>query len=35
MGKNIEFKIEPGRYIVAESSILLGKVYAVKNELQH
>ncbi len=29
-GKNIEFKIEPGRYIVAESSILLGKVNAVK-----
>lgn len=29
-GKNIEFKIEPGRYIVAESSILLGKVHAVK-----
>jgi diaminopimelate decarboxylase len=29
-GKNIEFKIEPGRYIVAESGILLGKVYATK-----
>lgn len=29
-GKEIEFKIEPGRYIVAESSILLGKVNAVK-----
>jgi diaminopimelate decarboxylase len=29
-GKDIEFKIEPGRYIVAESSILLGKVYATK-----
>jgi diaminopimelate decarboxylase len=29
-GKEIEFKIEPGRYIVAESSILLGKVYSVK-----
>jgi diaminopimelate decarboxylase len=29
-GKTIEFKIEPGRYIVAESSILLGKVHAVK-----
>jgi diaminopimelate decarboxylase len=28
--KEIEFKIEPGRYIVAESSILLGKVNAVK-----
>src|SRR5664279_5406210 len=29
-GKDIEFKIEPGRYIVAESSILLGKVNATK-----
>lgn len=29
-GKEIEFKVEPGRYIVAESSILLGKVYATK-----
>ena len=29
-GKEIEFKIEPGRYIVAESSILLGKVNAIK-----
>jgi diaminopimelate decarboxylase len=29
-GKNMEFKIEPGRYIVAESGILLGKVYALK-----
>jgi diaminopimelate decarboxylase len=29
-GKEIEFKIEPGRYIVAESSILLGKVFATK-----
>jgi len=29
-GKDIEFKIEPGRYIVAESSILLGKVFATK-----
>jgi len=29
-GKKIEFKIEPGRYIVAESSILLGKVHATK-----
>lgn len=28
--KEIEFKIEPGRYIVAESGILLGQVYAVK-----
>jgi diaminopimelate decarboxylase len=29
-GKNIEFKIEPGRYIVAESGILLGNVNAIK-----
>ncbi len=29
-GKDIEFKIEPGRYIVAESSILLGSVNAIK-----
>ena len=29
-GKEIEFKIEPGRYIVAESGILLGTVNAVK-----
>jgi diaminopimelate decarboxylase len=29
-GKDIEFKIEPGRYIVAESGILLGKVNAIK-----
>jgi diaminopimelate decarboxylase len=29
-GKEIEFKVEPGRYIVAESSILLGRVNAVK-----
>lgn len=29
-GKEIEFKVEPGRYIVAESSILLGQVNAVK-----
>jgi len=29
-GKEVEFKIEPGRYIVAESSILLGRVNAVK-----
>jgi diaminopimelate decarboxylase len=29
-GKEIEFKIEPGRYIVAESSILLGSVNATK-----
>lgn len=29
-GKQIMFKIEPGRYITAESGILLGQVYAVK-----
>ncbi len=29
-GKDIEIKIEPGRYIVAESGVLLGKVYSVK-----
>lgn len=29
-GKEIEFKIEPGRYIVAESGILLGRVNAIK-----
>jgi diaminopimelate decarboxylase len=29
-GKEIEIKIEPGRYIVAESGILLGTVNAVK-----
>lgn len=28
--KEIEFKIEPGRYIVAESGILLGNVNAIK-----
>ncbi len=30
-GKKILFKSEPGRYIVAECGVLLGKVYAVKN----
>ncbi|OPJ59184.1 diaminopimelate decarboxylase [Clostridium oryzae] len=29
-GKEITIKIEPGRYIPAESSVLLGTVYAVK-----
>jgi diaminopimelate decarboxylase len=29
-GKEIEIKIEPGRYIVAESSIILGRVNSVK-----
>ena len=32
--KEIEFKIEPGRYIVAESGILLGNVNAVKKNYQ-
>jgi len=30
-GKKIMFRIEPGRYIVAESGILLGNVYTKKN----
>jgi len=30
-GKKIRFKIEPGRYISAESGVLLGKVHAKKN----
>lgn len=29
-GKEIEFKVEPGRYIVAESGILLGQVNSLK-----
>jgi diaminopimelate decarboxylase len=29
-GKEIDFKVEPGRYVVAESGILLGKVFVVK-----
>jgi len=29
-GKKLEFKIEPGRYVVAESSVLLGYVHDVK-----
>jgi diaminopimelate decarboxylase len=29
-GKEIDFKIEPGRYVVAECGILLGKVFVVK-----
>lgn len=29
-GKEITFKVEPGRYISAESSVLLGTVHAVK-----
>lgn len=30
-GKEIEFKIEPGRYISAESCVLLGTVHAIKH----
>ena len=29
-GKDVMFKIEPGRYISAESGLILGEVYAVK-----
>ncbi|HYH05106.1 MAG TPA: diaminopimelate decarboxylase [Bacillota bacterium] len=29
-GKNIRFKIEPGRYLVAECGVLLGTVHALK-----
>ena len=29
-GKQLEFKIEPGRYIVAECAVLLGAVHAIK-----
>jgi diaminopimelate decarboxylase len=29
-GKEVTFQVEPGRYIVAESGILLGTVYATK-----
>lgn len=29
-GKPLRFKVEPGRYIVAESSILLGTVHSIK-----
>jgi diaminopimelate decarboxylase len=29
-GKEVTFKIEPGRYIVAESGILLGSVHSIK-----
>jgi len=33
-GKSIEIKIEPGRYIIAESGILLGQVNAVKTNYE-
>lgn len=29
-GKEVLFKIEPGRYVVAESGVLLGSVYSIK-----
>ncbi|MCX7923963.1 MAG: diaminopimelate decarboxylase [Clostridia bacterium] len=29
-GKEVAFKIEPGRYITAECGVLLGKVYSIK-----
>lgn len=31
IGKKIKFKMEPGRYIIAESCILLGTVHSVKH----
>lgn len=34
-GKQIKFKIEPGRYISAECSLLLGQVHAVKYNGEH
>lgn len=30
-GREVNIKVEPGRYIVAESGILLGRVHSVKN----
>ena len=29
-GKDVTFKIEPGRYVVAESGVLLGEVHSIK-----
>jgi diaminopimelate decarboxylase len=29
-GKDVTFKVEPGRYVVAESGVLLGTVHAIK-----
>ncbi len=34
-GKSVTFKIEPGRYIVAECGVLLGNVYAVKMNYEY
>ncbi len=33
-GKKIKFKIEPGRYVVAECGVLLGSVYSVKQNYE-
>ena len=30
VNKNIEFKFEPGRYLIAECAVLLGRVHAIK-----
>lgn len=34
IGKNIQFKIEPGRFIVAESGIILGSVISTKQNYE-
>ena len=34
-GKEVTFKVEPGRYISAESAVLLGTVHAVKENAGH
>ncbi|MBO4475010.1 MAG: diaminopimelate decarboxylase, partial [Clostridiales bacterium] len=34
-GRDVLFKTEPGRYIVAESCVLLGRVHAVKENYGH
>ncbi|MBO4927795.1 MAG: diaminopimelate decarboxylase [Clostridiales bacterium] len=34
-GKDVLFKMEPGRYIVAEGGVLLGRVHAVKENYGH
>ena len=34
-GKDIKIKIEPGRYIAAESGVILGSVYAIKKNYGH
>ncbi len=30
VNRDIEFKFEPGRYLIAECAVLLGKVHAIK-----